>query len=543
MENVMIYFVRASLVLAILWGMYKLFFSKNSFYSLNRMILWSILVLTLVLPFVHFHLLPEHKQVVLSIPMDVTYSQGVSSLQVADVSNPFQWNKFILLLYGIGLTFFLIRYVIGAFQLASIIRHSEQRYLENGVVLCVTDRKVNPFSFWHYIVVPKSEENADDSLIMMHEKSHIRNKHSVDKIIFDLFCIFFWFNPFAWLLKRELQALQEFQADADVLGKGINIQQYQLLLIRKSVSEKNFALANNFLQCDLHKRIKMMKNKTNSRRKWNYLLAIPAMVVCAFVLSVPKLNAKTNLIIVENPSVNVVDENVLINDVASIISQKETKELKQSKEKFKISGFVKSKNLKKPLAGAIIRIKGTNVGTTAGQDGSFSLDVEEGVALEFMYPDYNSYQVVVSKNHPILGINLTSEKEVATTITINDNPKLNPNFKPLYIIDGIEQKDDVLKNLDPKDIESMTVLKGGEAAALYGTRGANGVILITTKNKSKSIEKALVVVDGEVMEDDFDMKTIKTDDIKAVTVIKSADGVKRYGEKAKNGVIEITMKK
>lgn len=112
-------------------------------------------------------------------------------------------------------------------------------------------------------------------------------------ILFDFFTALFWFNPFSWLLRREMQSLPEYQADERVLRQGVDTKQYQLLLIRKSAGEFKFALANNFRQRDLQKRIRMMKkNKSNRQMRWNYAMVLPVLFLAMTALSAPKLNAK-----------------------------------------------------------------------------------------------------------------------------------------------------------------------------------------------------------------------------------------------------------
>lgn len=143
-----------------------------------------------------------------------------------------------------------------------------------------------------YIVLARAELSADNNAVICHEREHIHLRYSLDMIFFDIFTSFFCFNPFSWLLRREIQSVHEYQADEQVLSNGIDSQQYQLLLIRKSVGENKFALANNFRQRDLNKRITMMKkNKTNRRMKWNYAMALPALFIAMIALSVPKLDA------------------------------------------------------------------------------------------------------------------------------------------------------------------------------------------------------------------------------------------------------------
>ncbi|WP_338812179.1 TonB-dependent receptor plug domain-containing protein [Bernardetia sp. Wsw4-3y2] len=71
------------------------------------------------------------------------------------------------------------------------------------------------------------------------------------------------------------------------------------------------------------------------------------------------------------------------------------------------------------------------------------------------------------------------------------SPSLTGNTQPLYVIDGIplSENDSTFKNLSPNNIESITVLKGAAATAIWGSRGANGVILITLRKKEIKEEK------------------------------------------------------
>jgi len=119
------------------------------------------------------------------------------------------------------------------------------------------------------------------------------------------------------LLRREIQAIHEYQADQRVLDKGTNPKQYQLLLIRESVGVQKFALAHNFHRRDLHKRITMMmKNKTKNRMKWSYAAVLPTLFLAAVVLSIPKLNASIR----EREHATTEKEGVLIQTKDTVVS-------------------------------------------------------------------------------------------------------------------------------------------------------------------------------------------------------------------------------
>ncbi|MDD4491212.1 MAG: TonB-dependent receptor plug domain-containing protein, partial [Bacteroidales bacterium] len=175
-------------------------------------------------------------------------------------------------------------------------------------------------------------------------------------------------------------------------------------------------------------------------------------------------------------------------------------------------------------------------------------------------------------------INTNGEKNVNSNANIVINMKEGMD-KALYVVDGIKQKSGDLNKIDPNAIATIDVLKGEAATRLYGDDAKNGVVIISTKTpdskgnftrtektdkvivinrenidttivkntiviKSKSLKDAnpLYVVDGKVMKN-FDEASLDPDNIKSMTVLKGDIALKKYGSKAKNGVIEITLKK
>lgn len=106
---------------------------------------------------------------------------------------------------------------------------------------------VAPFSWMKYIVISRQDYEENGREILIHEKEHIRLKHSYDLLFLQLYQVIYWFNPVAWLLKRELQIIHEYEADEKVLQTGIDAKKYQLLLIKKAVGSQRFtSMTNSF---------------------------------------------------------------------------------------------------------------------------------------------------------------------------------------------------------------------------------------------------------------------------------------------------------
>ena len=468
MESLLFYLLRTSIVMAVFYGFYKLFFSRNTFHKSNRVLLILIVVITSILPLFSFNLLSN-----INLPESEANLLDFSKLQIIEqVGNfeqkaTFPWIPFFLILFVACMLFTFIRYVIGINQIWKIIAssekqfifNSEKQFISNNAVLCITDKNISPFSWWTYIVISRKDYTQDNSqTILSHEKAHIHMNHSMDMILFDLFTIFFWFNPFSWLLKREIQTVHEYMADEQVLNNGIDAKQYQYLLICKSVGEHKFALANNFRQRNLHKRITMMtKTKTSKRMKWNYAFALPVLFLSITALSAPKLNAK---VVASDPPVKI--EIVGYNNDTAII---ETDPQIKSETKGEIKGI-----------------------TTIAKNGeSKILYIYDGVKMSNeeigkINPN-NIADITVIKDKSAVEMYGKEGQDGVIIINSKDAPKESViEKKPLIIIDGEKMPLGYeLNTIKPFDIESISVLKDGGALEQYGEEGRNGVIVITKK--------------------------------------------------------------
>lgn len=468
MESLLFYLLRTSIVMAVFYGFYKLFFSRNTFHKSNRVLLILIVVITSILPLFSFNLLSN-----INLPESEANLLDFSKLQIIEqVGNfeqkaTFPWIPFLLILFVAGMLFTFIRYIIGINQIQKIIAssekqfisNSEKQFISNNAVLCITDKNISPFSWWTYIVISHKDYTQDNSqTILSHEKAHIHMNHSMDMILFDLFTIFFWFNPFSWLLKREIQTVHEYMADEQVLNNGIDAKQYQYLLIRKSVGEHKFALANNFRERNLHKRITMMtKTKTSKRMKWNYAFALPVLFLSITALSAPKLNAK---VVASDPPVKIeiVGHN---NDTTTIETDPQIK----SETKGEIKGI-----------------------TTIAKNGeSKILYIYDGVKISNeeigkINPN-NIADITVIKDKSAVEMYGKEGEDGVIIINSKDAPKESLiEKKPLIIIDGEKMPLGFeLNTIEPSDIESISVLKDGGALESYGEEGRNGVIVITKK--------------------------------------------------------------
>lgn len=204
-----------------------------------------------------------------------------------------------------------------------------------------------------------------------------------------------------------------------------------------------------------------------------------------------------------------------------------------------------------PLPGANVLVKGTTNGTQTDFDGNYSINVDGDATLVFSYIGFASQEVAVNGQSTVnvsmsedasqlaevvvlgyatqtrgdlTGSVASVDMDEATkapivnaaealqgrvsgvTVISNGNPGAAPtvtirgfgtsnNTNPLYIIDGVQTDNpSVLNSINPNDIDQMNVLKDG-AAAIYGARASNGVVIVTTKNGGYNMAKPIISVD------------------------------------------------
>ena len=180
--------------------------------------------------------------------------------------------------------------------------------------------------------------------------------------------------------------------------------------------------------------------------------------------------------------------------------------------------------------------------------------------------DLETEEIIIKKGeadkkiHKVIRIK-TNGKEENITLTDDEDESVNAKGAketkikiistkkdlPLIILDGKEINQEDMDAIDPNSIEKVEVIKDEKATKLHGNKGKDGVILITSKNDSskytvKLTGEALYKIDGkEVKKADVDK--LNPDDIKSINVLKDESAIKKYGDKAKHGVVEITTKK
>jgi TonB-dependent SusC/RagA subfamily outer membrane receptor len=416
--------------------------------------------------------------------------------------HPVDIYSILFYLYVFFGAFFIIRQLFLLVKI-NIRIHSSGYTIVNDCRLVDSPDTKTPFSFYNYIFgnfrqIPESERR----LILAHERSHIIQRHWIDLIIAESVRIFLWFNPFVWFYQYSIKENHEYLADKAVIGSGYSPVSYRAALINQSLNIPVFSLVNSFTSYKF-KRISMMKKEiSNPLKKLAALLLIPAAGLFLWAFAEPEYHVtfgeapqQTSNVYPANDSVPVETPKVYNTVVKNVpvVSPKDT---------------LKSE--------------------------AVAIGVEKMNQLpEVLATDTDQSQITVR------GVRL----------------------EPLYIIDGVESAS--LSKLPPEQIESVRIIKDEEATTIYGEKGKNGVILITTKNinqlpevlatdtnqsqiivqkvKVRQDSSPLYIIDGK--ESSISIEELDAGQIESVDVIKNEKATSIYGEKGKNGVVLITTKR
>ncbi|MFI3263798.1 MAG: M56 family metallopeptidase [Rikenellaceae bacterium] len=310
-----VYLIEASILLIILYLFNNWLLSQETAHRMNRAVWLISIVFSFALPFVSLQSVDYIE------PMaGITFGEiAVESEIAAQAGAPAIFSLYnivntLLFIYLCGVVVCAIYMFIGYFSLISLVYNgrynlSNSANAEDKTLLyrligyqrfAAVDRDIryvihdndnlSPFSWFNSVVVSRSDIEANDREIILHELSHISQRHSLDVLLLNLATIILWFNPASWLTKRALQQVHEYCADDAVLSLGINVKEYQLLLIRKAVGARLYSMSNSLNHSNLKNRITMMtKKKSPKMMMAKCLYAIPVAIFAIFIFASPAL--------------------------------------------------------------------------------------------------------------------------------------------------------------------------------------------------------------------------------------------------------------
>jgi TonB family protein len=550
MEAFALYLIKSVVWLTGFALVYLIFLRNERYFLLNRMYLVSGIVASIVFPFFTWHY---------TIVIPMVPSIEVSDLQITGIikePEPFPTKEILLILYLAGGLYLLYRVVRQTITVLRVIRQSEIRPYRSAKLIR-TAAYPSSFSFFSFVFVNPSSSETEMNEIVNHEMEHVRQKHWIDLVLFELLCTLQWFNPLCWLYGRFIRQNHEFLADQHALQCSAHPAIYRAALINQLFGAEVISLANSFNYSINKKRFHMMKNTIQSPiRKLKLLVILPLIAGVFYAFATPEYRyAQTDLSVTQQAEKTI---------TGKVINEKGN-----------------------PLKGATVIISGTTTGTTTDDNGAFKLKITDDSPLVISYvglgsqkvtPDTENEMIITMKTENIgidqvtvvgYGINPNQASQGSTATGQINSPFQLRNIdgsgaQPLYVIDGVINENANIRNIDAETIQSINVIKDATAISKYGEKAKNGVVEIITKSNSKasttnavkvvtgqpsklsnsdgSLKNPLVVIDGVIAENQ-DLNSLSPETIQSVSVLKNESATTLFGEKGKNGVVLVITKK
>ena len=376
-----IYSLKVAFCLIAFYLVFKLLLSKETFHTFNRWVLLLVMVVSILLPWLK---VTTAEPTAIAEGM-ISLESIIASAEVVndDTQEGLSAIQLLFIIYIIGIAVFFLREVVSVVRLFRLIRRgtpltAEQAGVsQQGVRVVVMKNEIAPFSWFRHVVLSEKDFRENPREILTHELAHIRLGHSWDVAVCNLLIIFQWWNPAAWLLKRELQNVHEFEADEAVINRGVDAKQYQLLLIRKSVGERLFSMANNLNHQSLKKRITMMTTKKSSPwQKAKVLVALPMAALAVVAFANPDVERVAEQVETESQAV-VEKAKADVAGVETAAEQQTAEKQEVADEQGKnvsVKGVVVQKEDGNPIVGVAVTVRGTKIGAVTDVDGKFHID-------------------------------------------------------------------------------------------------------------------------------------------------------------------------
>jgi len=324
------YILHVAVLITVCLLFYKLLLQKETFYRLNRVVLICCLALAFALPLIpipqQWAFRESAKPVAVVNTQPTPYQPVVSQTQNEAIKNQViakalvsakaaaiekatpkskikeaplatveqapllqRSVKWLFYLYWIGVVAFGLNLLL---QMVVLLFQAYTRpFMKDGkfrIVELSGDKA--PCSFGNNIFInPEKYDWETYSQILLHEKVHIQQRHSLDILLAELVLVLQWFNPFAWFYRTEVESNLEFLTDDAVLGhKEVERSSYQMSLLKVSAPHLSLGITTNYNQSLLKKRILMMNaKKSNIHIMWKYFFLVPLLGILACILNDP----------------------------------------------------------------------------------------------------------------------------------------------------------------------------------------------------------------------------------------------------------------
>ena len=366
------YLLKVNVAFVLFYAFYRLFFYKDTFFKLRRAILLAFFGLALFYPLLNIQDWVRQQEPI----ADVIYMYSAmlpEATAKADAAASVDWYGWLL--GSLGFIYWgIVAFLCGRFlvQLSSILwlAHTSERVVIHETPVYALRKAAGPFSFFRMVFLhPESHSDKETDEILTHECTHVSQWHSIDVILSEMMCMACWFNPFVWLLKREVRHNLEYLADNTVIQSGYDSKSYQYHLLGLAHHQSVTTLYNSFNVLHLKNRIMMMnKKRSPGIVRTKYLIFIP-LVGILMLLSNIEAVARLTVRLANEATVS----NAMVTATGILVDE---------------TG--------QPLIGASVVVKGGKERTITDKKGAFSLEVPANAILRCSYQGRDSQEVLAA---------------------------------------------------------------------------------------------------------------------------------------------------
>ena len=550
MINFLIYDAKVAVLIIVFYMFYRLMLSRETFHRVNRVVLLLTALASFVLPLCVITL---HKTVTLAVRP--TVAVGSLQAEIAEEATPELWQAVLPYIFIIGVVLTLGHTVSSVMKVMLLIRRSERHPQPDGTIVCVTgNAEVSPFSWMRYIVLNRDDYEAQDAAILAHERGHIRLRHSWDLLLVDLLTALQWFNPAMWMLRQDLRAIHEYEADGAVLSQGINARQYQYLLISKASGIGGYSIANGISHSTLKNRITMMLHKKSNRTSMLKLFALVPIVGMALMLNAKtethyvydepqkqqpvKKGKKAGTIKMSGQDIKVVEQGDIVT-MEGEVDQDLTPDIRDTKSVEMPNAMVV--DAKEDAFDVVEEMPEFPGGPKALMDylmenvkypkTAFDADIQGRVIAQFVVDKEGT----VRDAHVVKSVDPALDAEALRVI--NAMPKWKPGRQNGKVV-NVKYTIPVNFQLQGDDKEESTEVRLVTSDGVRSTNSSGNIQI----RYAGTTRDPLFIVDG-VKTSAEKVKAMDAKTIDRMEVLNDKSAVEKYGDEAKGGVIVITTKK
>jgi len=277
----LVFILKSTIFLCVVYLLYMIFLTKENMPVFKRFYLLFGILFSVVIPFIGFDVGTSISETIIPIAVSRQIEQIYTEAEIIQDQHehPFYMEWIIAVVYVAVSFILLIRYVTNIIRLIWLKRNKRE-YIFEGCQVALIDRPSTPYSFINTIYINR-EDYVNGTIgkeIMLHEVAHIRQRHSVDILLVELWLVAFWFNPLLWLYKREIRLNHEYLADRQVIDSEVDVHEYQNIMLNTVFRNNSSTLVSGYDSLFIKKRLIMLTRGKSLFRIWSKKIVLVLLI-------------------------------------------------------------------------------------------------------------------------------------------------------------------------------------------------------------------------------------------------------------------------